>query len=212
MVMKCVEGGLRQRKKAQRRLALHEAAVKLFTAQGYEATTVAQIADAAGVSPRTFFSYYPTKEAALFGPFDDLIADLIAGLEARGDDVDSFTFLRRWLGDMLDQIGPNDILSAGLIDELAQEHDFIAGHSLRYLDRIGTALTASVRRDLPADAPPGLAAIAASATLAAIGTNMPVGHDGPLVTEELERASAIDSLDQAIAFVRSGISGALAQV
>ncbi len=51
----------------------------LFVQQGFDGTTVAQIAEAAGVSQMTFFRYFPTKEAVVFDdPYDPVIADLIA--------------------------------------------------------------------------------------------------------------------------------------
>lgn len=59
--------GLRERKKRQTRHALHRAAIELVTEHGLSGVTTDDIARAAGVSPRTFFNYFPTKEAALMG-------------------------------------------------------------------------------------------------------------------------------------------------
>ncbi|MER6524672.1 TetR family transcriptional regulator [Streptomyces sp. NPDC001508] len=57
---------LRERKKRRTRDALLHAALDLFTSQGYEQTTVDEIADAVEVSQRTFFRYFPGKEEAAF--------------------------------------------------------------------------------------------------------------------------------------------------
>ncbi|WP_336211773.1 TetR family transcriptional regulator [Nonomuraea sp. LPB2021202275-12-8] len=56
------DGGLRERKKAKTREAILREAFRLFRERGYSATTVEQIAEAAEISPATFFRYFPTKE------------------------------------------------------------------------------------------------------------------------------------------------------
>jgi AcrR family transcriptional regulator len=58
--------GLREQKKAETRAALVKAAQDLFHRKGYEATTIDEIAEAAVVSRRTFFRYFPTKEDLVF--------------------------------------------------------------------------------------------------------------------------------------------------
>lgn len=65
--------GLRERKKQRTRALLVDAAVKLCLQQGYQRTTVEQIAAAADVSPRTFSRYFTTKEAVLVTVMDDLV-------------------------------------------------------------------------------------------------------------------------------------------
>jgi len=60
------------------RARLQSVALDLVTRQGFDATTVAEIATAAGVSHMTFFRYFPTKESVLLDdPYDPLIADAV---------------------------------------------------------------------------------------------------------------------------------------
>lgn len=72
------------RRRSATRNALVEAAFTLFLRDGFDAVTVADIADHAGVARRTFFRYYPSKEAIVFPYFEDRINifyDLLMGNE-----------------------------------------------------------------------------------------------------------------------------------
>jgi AcrR family transcriptional regulator len=69
----------RQRKRTATRDRIRASALRLFSEQGYDATTVEQIATAAGVSHMTFFRYFPAKEdVALSDGYNPLIATVIA--------------------------------------------------------------------------------------------------------------------------------------
>ena len=73
--------GLRERKKLKTKEAIQREALRLFQEQGYDETTIEQIAAAAEISPSTFFNYFPTKEdVVLFDRYDPLLESFILGL------------------------------------------------------------------------------------------------------------------------------------
>jgi AcrR family transcriptional regulator len=91
--------GLRELKKQRTRQAIQEAALELIKKHGYDATTCEQVAAAAGVSPATFFRYFPTKEdVVLQDDYDPLMSQLVATRPAEEPPV---TAVRRALADAL---------------------------------------------------------------------------------------------------------------
>jgi AcrR family transcriptional regulator len=65
--------GLRERKKQKTRASIQRVALRLFEKQGYEQTTIEQIAAAVEISPSTFFNYFPTKEdVVLYDAYDPM--------------------------------------------------------------------------------------------------------------------------------------------
>src|SRR5215469_15995228 len=85
--------GLRERKKIKTRQAIRREAFRLIDENGYAATTVEQIADAADVSPSTFFRYFPSKESLLLA--DDLDPLILAAFEAQPPEVSLIQAFRR---------------------------------------------------------------------------------------------------------------------
>ncbi|MGP4045039.1 TetR/AcrR family transcriptional regulator [Streptomyces sp. 2A115] len=85
---------LRERKKLKTRTAIRNATYALIEEQGYDATTVEQIAERAEVSPSTVFRYFPTKEdIVLTDEYDPLIEDLLRERPADESLLDSL----RWV-------------------------------------------------------------------------------------------------------------------
>jgi AcrR family transcriptional regulator len=74
---------LRERKKQQTRLAIAEAAKRLFSERGFDAVTVAEVAEEADVSEGTVFNYFPTKEDLFYSPMEAFEADLVAAVAQR---------------------------------------------------------------------------------------------------------------------------------
>jgi AcrR family transcriptional regulator len=69
--------GLRERKKAQTRMAIIAEAGHLFTAQGFQSTTMDEIAAAAGVSPATLYNYFGTKNSVLLAHVETTVGEMI---------------------------------------------------------------------------------------------------------------------------------------
>ena len=99
-------GSLRQRKRARTRAALIAAALELFERQGYETTTIDEIAAAADVSPRTFFRYFATKEEVALG--DDLGQEIVGLIAARPAEEPMLESVRRVISDSLTLISADD--------------------------------------------------------------------------------------------------------
>jgi AcrR family transcriptional regulator len=84
--------GLRERKKARTRAAIQQHALRLFAGQGYDRTTVEQIAAAADVSPSTLFRYFRTKEDLILS--DDYDPIIIEAFRAQPADATPLQALR----------------------------------------------------------------------------------------------------------------------
>ncbi|MFJ8857190.1 TetR family transcriptional regulator [Streptomyces sp. NPDC102451] len=86
--------GLRERKKAATRQAVHEATMRLTVEHGFDHVTVEAVADAAGISRRTFSNYFTNKEDALLYGEEQLIGSLVRAVRDRPADEPAWTALR----------------------------------------------------------------------------------------------------------------------
>ena len=189
--------GLRERKKQRTREQIVDAAFALFAERGYAATTVADIAAAADIAPRTFFAYFPSKEAVVFHDFDALFSAMKDTVEARPEGESAIDALRRWLEESMpahhDESPDEQLRRRMCVDEPA-----LSAHQQHLLSRLEEILRVGVARDLgqPPDAlQPRLVAAAAVAAFRAIE------HDG---SGDKQRSMAL--LDETLVFLRGGVA------
>jgi AcrR family transcriptional regulator len=97
-------GSLRERKKARTRASIREHALRLFRDQGYDATTVEQIAAAAEVSPSTFFRYFPTKEDVVLR--DDLDVRMFEAFERQPTSLTPVAAFRAAIRETIASLAP----------------------------------------------------------------------------------------------------------
>ncbi|MGW0712153.1 TetR/AcrR family transcriptional regulator [Streptomyces sp. NPDC002643] len=99
---------LRDRKRLAVQEEVQAVAVDLFVANGYESTTVDQIAAAAGLSPRSFFRYFAGKEAVVTHMLDKAGTDIAAALTARPSEEEPWYALRRSFDDVIEALTVGD--------------------------------------------------------------------------------------------------------
>ena len=188
--------GLRERKKAKTRAAIQASALALFERQGYQATTVDQIAAMAEVSQSTFFRYFPTKEdVVLHDRYDPL---LLANFLAQPPDLTPIAALRRTL---------RSVLGALPADELAQERQramlIISVPELRAraLDQLAAALAPFTE----AVAERTGRSVDDSAVRALTGAVMGVLMAAMLAASEDPDANYLELMDTALAHLEAGL-------
>jgi AcrR family transcriptional regulator len=192
--------GLRERKKEQTRRAIEDAAFRLFAERGFQATTVADIAEAADVAPRTFFAYFPSKEDVLFADFDETSEALVARLRDRLPGETTFDALRAWITGLLPDLEADENREA-LRHRLCSEYESIAAHERHLMARFEAIIAESVAADLgdaPSDLRPRMIAAAAIAALMAMRPDDPGA-------EELAPQEKLQRLDEALEFLRGGV-------
>jgi TetR/AcrR family transcriptional regulator, regulator of mycofactocin system len=144
---------LRQRHVDRTRAALADAAVELFVERGFAATTVDDIAARADVAPRTFFRYFPTKEAVLFHDADEkvrVVTERLAGRPADEPGVVSLLTIFSEIGEEM----ASDPARAQLICVLAEEQPSLLAYQRTVMtERFGEAIieARAEREGIPAD-------------------------------------------------------------
>jgi AcrR family transcriptional regulator len=101
--------GLRERKKQQTREEIARAAMKLFTERGFDAVTVAEVAEAAGVSEKTVFNYFPAKEDLVFPEGEARWEALRESIRTRPAGASLVAPFRQATHELLDQVASGHV-------------------------------------------------------------------------------------------------------
>ena len=192
--------GLRERKKQQTRDTIAQAALRLFAERGYDETTLADIAEAANVAPRTIFAYFESKEDILLGGERSFLDDLKRRLDERPAGTTTVDALREFLS----QIPPQDAADM-LRKKLMKENPALkikaqAGHT-----RLEPMLAQSIAKDLgaqPDDLQPMLAAASVTAAFISVRDRIFEAEAGG---EPMSHEEGIAILDQVLDFLRGGL-------
>jgi AcrR family transcriptional regulator len=194
--------GLRERKKQRTREAIVEAALSLFEERGFDHVTIADIAEAADIAPRTFFGYFPSKEDVVFADFPMVLEGLGTRLAERSADETAIDAIRAWIRGLLDE--------RGVVDERERcrkrvivESEALAAHNRALMGRVEELLAEHIARDLgdrPDDVRPRMIASAVIGALGALDVKGNDEFDPPPTQEE-----ALAMVDEALTFLRGGM-------
>jgi AcrR family transcriptional regulator len=187
---------LRERKRNRTRQALVDAAVELFERRGYERTTIADIAAAADVSTRTFFSYFSSKEEVLFPDADARVQAALTAIDERRPGERPTEILLRALGELGDAgddlVGPMGALRLRFVRSVPS----VRGRGLQRQLDAQTEIANRLHTAFPDEIDEVEAAALVGAFVGAIGGALEVLlRDGDMdpgtVREQMQRATAV---------------------
>jgi len=193
-----VRPGLRERKKQKTRETIVNVALELFCKKGYEQTTIAEIGDAAEVSPRTIFAYFPTKEDILFSDTPVVHERWARALEGRAEGITALDALRQIIAESL-VLGPSELLRRRIVacDQTLQRSERARMAPFEQM------MVEAIAKDLSTDPDDIRPQIVAAALIAAFSA---IRHrDLADPSESLSSDQAMAAVDDVIEFVRGGL-------
>jgi AcrR family transcriptional regulator len=192
------EIGLRERKKQRTREQIVERAMALFDERGFEHVTIADIAAAADIAPRTFFSYFPSKEDVVFHDFGLMFDAIKERIDERAEGESTMDALRAFLAALFAQLDHRDPA------EQCRRRVISASPSLQQYDRelvgrIEHVIADGLARDLGVE-PGSLRARVVAAAAAAGLTELEHFFDKDAPPED-----PLAIFDEVFTFVRGGV-------
>jgi AcrR family transcriptional regulator len=188
--------GLRERKRLRTRQTVARVALELFDRQGFQATTIPQIAAAADVSPRTVSAYFPHKEDLAFPDVEEELQSLAARMGDRLPGETAIDALRGWIASWLDD--RERVAERQARRRVIRSDERLSAHEQRHTLQARETIAAAIARDLGVAADALEPRIAAAATL----TVFDVLAEGDGVRDPAEAAAVVD---RALLFIGAGI-------
>ena len=189
--------GLRERKKQQTRDTIERVALRLFADRGYDHTTLAEIAEAADVSPRTIFAYFESKEDILFCDEPRYVGLVKELLEHRPAGMTTFDALRQFIS----SVPPPDD------EDMLRKKILAASPELRmkmraHIAELESVFAESIAKDLgagPDDVRPPLIAASMTAAFKTVRDRLAADGDTPNHEEVMK------ILDDVLEFLQGGL-------
>jgi AcrR family transcriptional regulator len=145
--------GLRERKKQETRQAISDIATVMFVQRGFDAVTISQVAEAAGVSKMTVTNYFPRKEDLVFDRGEAIIASLASAVASRAPGESLLAAIRRDYDQAVARADVTLGLSSPAFATMIENSPVLSGRGLELLHQreqaLGDAIAAETGRDDP---------------------------------------------------------------
>jgi AcrR family transcriptional regulator len=192
--------GLRERKKQQTRETITRAALRLFAQRGYDETTLADIAEAADVAPRTIFAYFDGKEDILLCEEHTFLDDLKTKLDTRPEGTTTVDAIREFLSS-IEAPDEDALLRKQIITANPDLQTKLHGRHAQ----VEPMLAESIAKDLgaqPGDLRPLLIAASMTAAFKSISERFMAAES---TGEPVDHQQGMAILDQVLEFLRGGL-------
>ena len=190
--------GLRERKRQRTRETIARVALDLFERQGFQETTIPQIAEAADVSPRTVSAYFPHKEDLAFPDAEAEFEAFEARLRERRPGETAMDAMSAFIRATVEAMGEHS-RERHARQRVIRADDGLRAHEHRYMRRVQETIAAAIARDLGVSADDLEPRMAAAATLTVFEL---LGED----YKTADPAEVLAVMDRALLFIGGGIS------
>src|SRR5712664_4206070 len=192
--------GLRERKKQRTRETIARAAHELFAEHGYHATTLPDIAEAADVSTRTIFAYFPSKEDILFSDFPIMKEALAQALAERPEGEDALETVRKFI------LSLHEFEKTDLDEQMRvciESDETLRSHLRARLAQLEELIAPAIAKDLDAAADDPRPQVVAASLTAAFNVLTERGSGSRAKAKSTADVAA--AIDPVITFLRGGL-------